>query len=320
MGSQDETPDRFVYSQAEDRTDCPSCGRYVGPLQVCPYCRAFHWKRPLTMAFKYLSPVLAVIGLVVLHQLGQAMGNPLVSIAELGRTSNFAYVQVKGYVCDVPRFYRATAAEDPHSGTLEFCLDDSTGRTRVKTYQDATRRLIRQGKVPAFGDRVTVTGNYQVRTHRHSLILGASEELEISRPPVSDPTPLPRLLSARPGEFADGERVRVLGQVQAVPGKQKDFAHRFLLTISQEDLKDRPKKGALTVNLPWSTLELAGETEAGDRSLPRFLEPGSWVSVTGALRQSTSPRFGWFSLYPAGLPEMEEVDRSRADRANGRTP
>ena len=57
-------------SSGEPRTrtaaECPSCGRFVGPYERCPYCGADVGQRMAVRVFKYGSLVLAVVGVVSL--------------------------------------------------------------------------------------------------------------------------------------------------------------------------------------------------------------------------------------------------------------
>ena len=55
--------EKVIHSQSNGITDCPTCGRYVGPLEICPFCRAIHRKRPIIFWFKYLTPLLAILGM-----------------------------------------------------------------------------------------------------------------------------------------------------------------------------------------------------------------------------------------------------------------
>ena len=307
----------YIHSHSNDYTNCPDCSRYVGPLEFCPYCRAHHNKRLILRLAKYASPIIGIIGILVLGYLGKTIGNPMVKVSSLTEQSNFAYVQLEGVVCDTPRLYHASGSDDPTAGTLQFCLDDGTARTRVKTYEDATRRIVKAGKIPAVGDRVHVMGNFQIRMHRHSLVVGAPEELTITRPPpLADYKPRDIATAARDG-FNEFDRVRVVGKVYRSyvrrEGKRKDgksyknYEAKIRLSAGKID----GKWANVDVVIPWTVLELAGAILPGDPKWEGAPPSGSRVSVTGALRyEDTSFSKGW-RLYLADPGEIELLEQGK---------
>lgn len=312
----DRSPDigSYVHSHSQDHTCCPSCGRYVGPLELCPYCRATHGKRTIVRVAKYLTPILGIAGIFLLQHLGQTMGNPRVSLADLTERSNFAFVEVEGVVCDVPRLYHAVGSDDPTAGTLEFCLDDGTAQTRVKTYEDATRRIIDAGRVPAMGDRVIAVGNYQRRTHRHSMIVGAPEELTITTPAPEAEIDARDLAVAPRDAYADLSRVRVTGRIHKTVAARESKNKGFTRTNYNAELTFTGVKqdGAwlnAKVVLPWSLLELAGEMSRTDPAWAGAPVKGAMIRVTGALRYERFGKQAGWRIYPRGVADIEVIDR-----------
>lgn len=301
--------DEFVFSHSQDKTGCPHCGRYVGPLEWCPYCRKRHNKRLLTRILKYTTPVLAFIGLFMLQQLGQSIGNPQVKLDQLNRKSNFAYVQLEGTVCETPRFYLSVGAQDPTSGSLEFCLDDGTGRTRVKTYEDATRRILEAGKLPAMGDIAHVMGNYNVRTHRNSLIVGAPEEISVSRPPPSAEVKSATLAWASRDDFTDLQRVKVTGWVSFTNIKRGPKSFNAFVALWGGTRKDsKGKKRYARIVFPWTVLEMEGVLKRTDEAWEGAPRKGMKVAVTGALRWEGKGSYAGWKLYPATTSDIQVLE------------
>lgn len=299
----------FVTSQSRGPTDCPACGRYVGPLEICPYCRARHGKLLVVRLAKYLAPMLAIAGLLYLRHLGQSMGNPQVSIAELTRRSNFATVQLRGKVCDVPRFFLASGSSDPTTGTLDFWLDDGSGRIRVKSYEDATRRIFEHGKVPSLGDEVTAIGNVQVRAHRQSFIVGAPQQLEIARSEPVDEVTAPEVAWGERDEFEDLSRIRVTGWVSFSETRRSDNRYSATVALSGGKRKDgRGKRRYFRIVFPWMLLEMEGVVKRDDEAWTSAPAKGTRVAVTGALRYEGRGRYAGWKLYPASIEELELLE------------
>lgn len=314
--------EKIIESQSKDHTKCPSCGRYVGPLELCPYCRAIHRKRPILVALKYSCPILAILGMILLHHLGATIGNPLVKLEDLDRTSNFAYVQLEGTVCEPPRFYHASGSDDPTAGTMEFCLDDGTGRTRVKTYEDATRRVVRQKKVPSTGDTVHITGNFQTRTHKHSIIVGSPDEIEIRKPPVVASLTAPELAWAEAGDFSELDRVEVTGWVSFHYNDRTHKAGKYAVVVNVSGGKrrdDNGRKRYLRVELPWSRLELEGVISRNATTWEAIPPKGAKLKVTGVVKYQKKGRSKGWRVYPAWASDIEIIEPPKSgDRGAGK--
>ncbi len=300
--------EKVIRSQSNGITDCPTCGRYVGPLEICPFCRAIHRKRPIIVWFKYLTPILAILGMFGLKYMGDTMGNPLMKIGDLGRTSNFAYVQLEGKVCAEPRFYHAAGTDDPTAGTMEFCLDDGSGQTRVKTYEDATRRILRQRKVPSRGDTVHVTGNFQTRTHKHSLIVGSPHEIEITQKPIVANLTSQELAWSAPDSLDDNARVVVEGTLRKSWNDRAKGKYTVVLFLDGGNRKD--ENGFyrnVRVELPWSRLEMDGTIPRGANSWENIPAKGSKLRVTGVAKYKDSKKYSGWRLYAGWVTDIEVV-------------
>lgn len=134
---------------------CPSCGRFVGPKGVCPYCGVRIGKRISLQLTKILSIVGAFVGLGVLYTLSFISEIPSVPIEKISPAMNFATVRITG-----------VAARDSYrrEGYLAFSLSDGTGEIWIRGYREIDT-------IPVYGDTVEVIGSIQVREERASLII-----------------------------------------------------------------------------------------------------------------------------------------------------
>jgi DNA/RNA endonuclease YhcR with UshA esterase domain len=154
--------------------DCPSCGRYVGPYDACPYCGAALSRRTSVRYLKIVALILALGGLVVLWLLATQTDVSSVEIGQVNATMNMAYVRVEG------RVTRATSY-DPETGYFSFWLQDGSGELRVAVYRNESQALISQNQIPVLGDQVAVEGTLRVQEDYVSLTLNVPERLHISR-------------------------------------------------------------------------------------------------------------------------------------------
>ena len=156
-------------------THCPSCGRYVGPYDACPYCAARLTGRLHIRTIKAVAIALAMVGLPVLWILAARSPVRLVSIGQLGATMNYAYVRIAGTCIDTPTY-------DAQSGYLGFWIDDGSGELYVSAYREEAEQIVAKGRAPALGDLVEVAGTIRVRDGVPSLVVNAPEQLASTRP------------------------------------------------------------------------------------------------------------------------------------------
>jgi DNA/RNA endonuclease YhcR with UshA esterase domain len=185
-------------------THCPSCGRYVGPYEACPYCGARLSGRLAIRLVKASAILLVSLGLPILWLAATRAEIPSIAIDQANATTNMAYVRVSGWVVREPTYY-----ED--SNYLSFTLCDEDGEEiRVGAYHNETAALRSARRIPALGDWVTVAGTLRVREDSVSLTLNVPEHLDISRTEAAE-----REIGAV--TVADHlNRVRIQGQVWAV--------------------------------------------------------------------------------------------------------
>ena len=154
---------------------CPSCERFIGPVDVCPYCDADSARSPIFRFIRYGSVFLAFAGLAFLYLMASWTDIPAVRISEITPMMNFAVVRISG------RVEREARVSKTKSGTeyVSFSVNDGTGRIRVVAYDDMARNLQERNLVPSCGTHVDVTGNLGVSADGSGtkLTLRRAEEL-----------------------------------------------------------------------------------------------------------------------------------------------
>ena len=145
-------------SRGTPAAHCPSCERFIGPADVCPYCGANSAKPPLLRLLRYAALALALIGLFFLYLMARHRNMPVVKAGEISPMMNFATVRVVGKLARKPY----TAYEDGQVDYLSFLVDDGSGKVRVQAYGDVARLLVASNLLPRVGTMVDVTGSIKV--------------------------------------------------------------------------------------------------------------------------------------------------------------
>jgi len=256
---------------------CPSCGRYVGPYEACPYCGAHLTRRIPIRVVKIAAILLATVGLAALWFAATRAEVPLIQIGQTGATMNMAYVRLEGHCTRAPSY-------DPESDYISFWIEDDTGEIRVSAYRAETQQIIEQGRVPALGDLVEVAGTLRVREDFLSLTINVPEQLEITR--------------AEPVERDIGTivpedqylRVRVRGQVRQV---YEPYEGLTLITI-------RDETGSIPIAVSEHLVALDGLTPTLRFSTGQPVEVVATVSLYGDTPQ----------LVPASLADVVSLDQA----------
>jgi len=248
---------------------CPSCGRYVGPYKVCPYCGARLAGRTSIRVVKIAAILLATVGLAVLWLAATRAEVPLIQIGQAGATMNMAYVRLRGRCTRTPSY-------DPQDETLGFWIEDSTGEIYISTYRAQTRQVIAAGRVPALGDQVEVAGTLRIREDFLALTVNVPEHLQIARAEPVD-RDVGTLVPA--DQYL---RVRVRGQVREV---REPYPGLTLITI-------RDRTGAIPLVVSDDLTALSG--------LSPTLSVGQSVEVVAAVSlYGDTPQ-----LVPASLADV----------------
>lgn len=246
---------------------CPSCGRYVGPRDACPYCAARTSGRLPIRALKLAAIVLATAGMAVLWFVATRTEVPSVAIGRVGATMNLAYVRIAGRCISVPSY-------DPQIGYLGFWVADETGELYVTSYRAETQKLIEEERVPALGDQVAVAGTLRIREDFRSLTVNVPESVAITRArPESCP-----IGAITPGQAY--RRVRVRGQVRQVI---EPYPALTLITLRDEtgtiDLALSDDLMALSSVTP--TVEVGQSVEV-EAAVSRYRETAQLVPASAA--------------------------------------
>jgi DNA/RNA endonuclease YhcR with UshA esterase domain len=248
-------------------SQCPSCGRFVGPYEVCPYCGARQAPRLSLRAVKWGAILLATVGLALLWIAAARAPLPHISIQQAAATMNFAYVEIAGQVVCSPAY-------NPDSRSLSFTVDDGTGQMRVWAFRDVVDKLRAAGRIPGLGDRVTVAGTLRVREEDVSLTLNVPEHLDILRPAAED-----RAIRSITADDAL-RRVRVRGQVWDV---REPYSGLTLITL-------RDATGAVDVAVDASLRHLTGDFSPPE--VGQSLEVTATVSLYRDTPQLVPPSVG----------------------------
>lgn len=140
---------------------CPSCERFIGPADICPYCNTDSAKKPVLRILRYAALLLGVVGLAFLYLMVTHRDLPVIKVGEITPMMNFAYVRVAGTVERDAYVVRKKGKVD----YLSFSVDDGSGQLRVVAYRDVARALAEKGLVPERGTSVDVAGSLNVSAH-----------------------------------------------------------------------------------------------------------------------------------------------------------
>lgn len=274
---------------------CPHCGRYIGPVESCPYCKKKVEKRTELKTLKYGSVVFAIVGLLLLWQYSLAVGYPSPDISDIRETMNYANIEIGGRVVQGSTYYHSEATGD---GTIYFTIDDGTGQIRVVAYSSEAKDMIEQQRLPAYGDIVNFVGTVNYRGSDVRIILSSANSLDIERPEGTSYTAT-ELNQLEEDDIEEGSRATVTGEVKT---SVKDQGFSYVFDIGDDDETVR----VLIYN---TTIRLTGG-EMADGSSLGTLEVGDNVTISGSLRW----RYGW-ELIPAEASEIHVNRRRSADES-----
>lgn len=158
-----------------ERGICPSCGRYVGNEERCPYCGAKIPGRVSIRILKIAAVFGSIVGLVFLYIAAKLSQPRLIKISEITETMNFARVRVRGVVAGYPVF-------DERTQRFSFWVDDGTGRLMVVAFRKTA--LAFKDRLPSIGDIADVTGSLKVTPNFVSLIIVLPSKVKFEKPEV----------------------------------------------------------------------------------------------------------------------------------------
>ncbi|MBA3045350.1 MAG: OB-fold nucleic acid binding domain-containing protein [Candidatus Thermoplasmatota archaeon] len=267
---------------------CNACGRYIGPIYVCPFCGSKVKRSSRITYTRNLALILAIAGLLVFHAWSIGYGNPDVNLEDLNETSNYAYVTIKGVVTRAPVYY---PGEDGAPGTLYFTVDDGTGEISVRAYPiPVVQEMIETGKIPGFGDRVVVTGNTYWYNAERGFILNSLSQLEIHR---SEPIlmTIEEVNDLDPDTTEGYYRVNVTGTVSS----WRQYYSAVDVTLIDGDGHE------ISLYVPNSVMDLTGTGPLGT------LEVGKILEAVGCLEYYDAGSYSKWEIIPVSLEDVREV-------------
>ncbi|MCX6353996.1 MAG: OB-fold nucleic acid binding domain-containing protein [Candidatus Aureabacteria bacterium] len=187
-------------------TLCPSCGKFVGAYEKCPYCGTELKKRMSIIFFKRAALVLAIGGLGLLWFTATRMRPPLVRISDINARMNNAVVEVRGKVVGVSMMGK---------DGIGITVDDGSGDVRAQAFRGKAK-MLELGNIPQVGDEVSLVGSIQM-TDRYgtSLMLNLPSRVRVI-PSIPEKVMIDQVTIANKNKV-----VEVVGEIIAVR-KAKD--------------------------------------------------------------------------------------------------
>ena len=154
---------------------CPSCGRFVGAYEKCPYCGAELKKRMSLKLWRRISVIGAVAGLLIMWYAAARMEPELVQIGAITETHSNAIIRISGVV--------AERGLDAAKGMVKLKIADASGAISVVGF-GVLPKLQALGNLPKVGDKIDLTGSVQISDqYGKSIFLNVPSRLKILEPP-----------------------------------------------------------------------------------------------------------------------------------------
>lgn len=254
---------------------CPNCGQFLGPSNVCPYCRTKVKGRLDIRSIKAISLFIAVVGVALLLVWANMKGVTKRDIGDITKRQNYAYMEIEGVIKGDVR-YHIQVSDDGKAlpGSLEFQIDDGTGILAVKAYDEVTKDLVKKNMIPIKGDRVKVAGSANFRENDVSLVIQDPEELEIDRDPSDINITISDIWKGRsdPAAFENGKEIKIQGKLYPLEhqedklgvGFQDLYQNARLVVHDDQDIR-------ALIQIPHSLIGAYGdryeERESGELSI-----------------------------------------------------
>jgi tRNA(Ile2) C34 agmatinyltransferase TiaS len=154
-----------------EETLCPSCGKFVGAYEKCPYCGTELKKRMSIIFFKRAALVLAIGGLALLWFTATKIKIPIVRIGDINARMNNAVVEVRGKVVKISMTGR---------DGVSFDVDDGSEQVRAQAFRGRSK-MRALGNVPQVGDVVSVVGSIQMtEKYGTSLMINIPSRVKVT--------------------------------------------------------------------------------------------------------------------------------------------
>ncbi len=163
-------------NQTDKGISCPSCGRFVGAHDRCPYCGTGLQKRVSLKSMRYVAIVVALAGMVCLQLMAMSRETPVKEISSITPAMNFAYITIKGEATRPMKYYR----DGDKVTSCYIYLKDKTGDMRVTAYRQVAEKLYNKDVYILKGDQVEVSGKIRVAEgDKISMMLEVPDHLKV---------------------------------------------------------------------------------------------------------------------------------------------
>ena len=266
----------------EEEKYCPNCGRYVGSLEVCPYCGTKMPKHTSYYYAKYGSLTFAVFGIIFLLLFAQSTPVQYVHIGDIGPTYNYALVEIRGVVSSTP----SLVIKSDGSTTLYINVDDGTGVMAVHVYNPNVERLAEKNKIPGYGDFVTIKGELYFRGTNRYMIINAPDQISINR---AQPTKM-SISEINKISYPYGNYLRVMLTGHIVSNRTT-YSGAYVLNFTDGS-------GFISVFVPSYMVHFYG------------FEPSDFkgkIQLCGAVQWYGSSMSGEWEIVPAGINDFKVI-------------
>jgi len=185
-------------------------------------------KRPLRVrVLQYASLVLAVAGLILLYLYSVNRDIPVVRVADITPTMNFAYVRIVGEVT------RDAYVFD--SGGVVFNMKDDSGEIAVMGGRAQADSLEADGKLPRRGDQVDVAGSLSVSADQEvKLRMQSADQLILRRKRSAVSVPASTRISLADITPAQkGDTVSIVGTLKKISVPPPGSKVPYVLTLEE---------------------------------------------------------------------------------------
>lgn len=185
-------------------------------------------KRPLRVrVLQYASLVLAFAGLALLYLYSIDRGIPVIHIADITPTMNFAYVRVAGEVS------RDTYVFD--SGGVVFNVKDGSGEIAVMGGRAQAEALKADGKLPRRGDQVDVAGSLSISADQEpKLRMQSAGQLKLQKKSAPAARPVSRITLADITAAQKDDVVTVIAKLKAIDIPGPGAKTPYVLTLEED--------------------------------------------------------------------------------------
>ena len=106
---------------------CPSCERFIGTHEVCPYCETDSARQISGNLVRMVSLCLTLLALVGIHFAAKQNNPPLVKVASIEKKMSFGWIEVRGRLVKKPEvIYRGDKVE-----YISLLIDDGSGKIKM---------------------------------------------------------------------------------------------------------------------------------------------------------------------------------------------